>query len=34
MGRRRYVRRQPEQSLLHAVVREHLETFLADPAAT
>jgi hypothetical protein len=24
------VRRRPEQSVLHGVVREHLETFLAE----
>ena len=29
-GRRTYVRRQPEHSVLHGVVREHLETFLAE----
>ena len=29
-GRHTYVRRQPEQSVLHRVVREHLETFLAE----
>ncbi len=29
-GRRTYVRRQPEQSVLHRIVREHLETFLAE----
>ena len=29
-GRQTYVRRQPEQSVLHGVVREHLETFLAE----
>ena len=28
--RQTYVRRQPEQSVLHGVVREHLETFLAE----
>ena len=32
LGRARctYVRRQPEQTVLHRVVREHLETFLAE----
>jgi hypothetical protein len=32
LGRARctYVRRQPEQTVLHQVVREHLETFLAE----
>jgi hypothetical protein len=29
-GRQTYVRRQPEQSVLHGVMREHLETFLAE----
>ena len=29
-GRQTYVRRQPEQTVLHGVVREHLETFLAE----
>ena len=29
-GQHTYVRRQPEQSVLHQVVREHLETFLAE----
>jgi hypothetical protein len=29
-GQQTYVRRQPEQSVLHGVVREHLETFLAE----
>ena len=29
-GRQTCVRRQPEQSVLHRVVREHLETFLAE----
>jgi hypothetical protein len=32
-ARQTYVRRQPEQSVLHRVVREHLETFLADARA-
>jgi hypothetical protein len=32
LGRARstYVRRQPEATVLHQVVREHLETFLAE----
>ncbi len=32
LGRARstYVRRQPESTVLHRVVREHLETFLAE----
>ena len=29
-GRQAYVRRRPEQSVLHGVVREHLETLLAE----
>jgi hypothetical protein len=29
-GRCAYVRRQPEQTVLHRVVREHLETFLEE----
>ena len=29
-GPQTYVRRRPEQSVLHGVVREHLETFLAE----
>jgi hypothetical protein len=29
-GRHTYIRRQPEQTVLHQVVREHLETFLAE----
>jgi glutaredoxin 2 len=29
-GRQTYVRRQPEQTILHRVVREHIETFLAE----
>jgi hypothetical protein len=29
-GRQTYVRRQPEQGVLHGIVREHLETFLAE----
>jgi hypothetical protein len=29
-GPQTYVRRQPEQSVLHRVIREHLETFLAE----
>ena len=29
-GQQTYVRRQPEQTVLHRVVREHLETFLAE----
>ena len=29
-GRQTYVRRQPEQSVLQGVVREHLESFLAE----
>jgi hypothetical protein len=28
--RRAYVPRQPERTVLHCVVREHLETFLAE----
>jgi hypothetical protein len=29
-GQHTYVRRQPERTVLHHVVREHLETFLAE----
>ena len=29
-GPQTYVRRQPEQSVLHRVIRLHLETFLAE----
>ena len=29
-GRSTYVRRRPEDTVLHRVVREHLETFLAE----
>ncbi len=29
-GQQTYVRRQPEQTVLHRVIREHLETFLAE----
>lgn len=29
-ARQTYVRRKPEQGVLHGVVRAHLETFLAD----
>ena len=29
-GRQTYVRRLPEQTVLHGVVREHLETVLAE----
>jgi len=29
-GQHTYVRRQPERTVLHQVIREHLETFLAE----
>ena len=30
LARRTYIRRRPEDTVLHQVVRQHLETFLAE----